>query len=354
MVKIVYKCGIVGLTNVKQEALDREYNNLQTLMQSGKDEGLYSANKQQALRFYKGKEFKKYPLSIRQDLLKLDIDRENKQYHYWARIPLKAIRGGVWMPLKPHKPIDFDAKILESKVIRKRGKYQLHLVTEKDIPLKNSYSNIIAIDLGSRNVATSVEFATGRAKFYGKNVRKVRGHYFHLRRILGKKKALKTIKKIEHTEQNKTNDELHKISREIVERAKETDSIIAMGILWGVRRKRVNRKAGRKIHSMPSYKLAQMIRYKAEQEGVMVIETYEGWTSKTCSSCGELGMRRKGLFRCRCGYEDHSDRNGAINIGKRVLRYICNIGASVNMPEPKLWDENRFSRTLEATQLVGW
>jgi len=82
----------------------------------------------------------------------------------------------------------------------------------------------------------------------------------------------------------------------------------------------------------------------AEQMGIMVIETYEGWTSKTCSCCGNYPIRKSRDFaRCSCGYQDNADRNGAINIGKRVLQYICNIGVSVDMPELRLWNAKHFS-----------
>ena len=50
-------------------ALQQEYDNLQHYLQTKEDLGLYSANKQQANRFYKViKKGKKYPLSIRNDL----------------------------------------------------------------------------------------------------------------------------------------------------------------------------------------------------------------------------------------------------------------------------------------------
>lgn len=348
LVKFVYRCGIVGLTGIKQEALDTEYDNLQTFLQTGEDGGLYSANKQQALRFYGKKEQKQYPISVRNDLLRLDTDRENKEYKYWARIPLKAIRGGCWIALKPHKPIDYSAKICESKIKRfKNGRYELQIVMEKEIPLRKSYSNIISIDIGAKNIATSVEFATGRTMFYSDAIKRVRGHYFHLRKKLGQKKALRTITKIGHTEKRKVTDLLHKLTKEIVNKAIETNSLIAVGILAGVRKKKgkLNRKGARKISFMPSHKFTEMLKYKAEQVGIMVIETYEGYTSKTCSCCGNYGIRKsRDLVRCNvCGYQDNADRNGAINIGKRVLQYICNIGALVNMPELRLWNAKHFS-----------
>ena len=376
MVKVVHRCGIVGLTGVKKDALDTEYSNLQTYLKTGSNLGLYSANKPQADRYYRKKKKNEYPLSIRNDLLKLDTDVENTLYHFWARLPMKKIKGGMWVALSPHKPIDLTASICESKVKRKKdGNYELHLVMEKDVePAFSQPRTIISVDLGSRNPATSVEFATGRTYFpYAKTLRQIRGHYYHLRKTLGQKKSLKTIKKIGQSESRKVDDTCHKISREIVNHAKEQHAVIAIGMLQGVRKKKrkwISKNAKRKIHSMPSYKLAQMIRYKAEQEGIPVIETYEGYTSITCNRCGSEGVTlkpyqqhsqfkiptRKGSnFKCPvCGYEDNSDRNGSINIGNRVSRYICDIGASVNTPELEQWNQWFHKPTLEATHFNGW
>ena len=49
LVKKTYHCKVIRLTNTKQVALQQEYDNLQTR----EDRGLYSANKQQADRYYK-------------------------------------------------------------------------------------------------------------------------------------------------------------------------------------------------------------------------------------------------------------------------------------------------------------
>jgi len=64
--------------------------------------------------------------------------------------------------------------------------------------------------------------ATGRTVFYDLN--HVRGWYFWLRRQLGLKKAIDTIKRIGHHERRIANDIIHKITREVVNPAIETDS----------------------------------------------------------------------------------------------------------------------------------
>ncbi|MGC8937332.1 MAG: hypothetical protein ACP5KV_08270 [Candidatus Methanomethylicaceae archaeon] len=47
----------------------------------------------------------------------------------------------------------------------------------------------MAVDLGIRWIATAVNSNNPKPKFYGKELRKVKGHYFHLRRSLTLKKA---------------------------------------------------------------------------------------------------------------------------------------------------------------------
>jgi putative transposase len=64
--------------------------------------------------------------------------------------------------------------------------------------------------------------------FYGKDLNHVRGWYFWLRRQLGVKKAIDTIKKIGDHEKRIANNIIHKITREIVNRAIETDSLIVI------------------------------------------------------------------------------------------------------------------------------
>ncbi len=47
------KCGIVGLTRIKEKLIREEYENLQKFLRGDRNVRLYSANRQQALRYYK-------------------------------------------------------------------------------------------------------------------------------------------------------------------------------------------------------------------------------------------------------------------------------------------------------------
>ncbi|MGB9718852.1 MAG: hypothetical protein ACPL4E_10540 [Thermoproteota archaeon] len=53
-----------------------------------------------------------------------------------------------------------------------------------------------AIDMGIRWIATTVNSSDPVPKFYGRELRRVKGHFFYLRRSLAMRKAYGAIKKI--------------------------------------------------------------------------------------------------------------------------------------------------------------
>jgi putative transposase len=342
MAQKVIKCGVVGLTDNKKEALDREWSNFQDFLQlksilwwkGDLGKNIYSANKQQAERFYNSiEEGKEYPISIRKDLIQIE-KKNTKLAKYWFRMRVKSTRK-LFLAIKPHQPIPKDVEFQESKLIKKNGQYFVYLTIQKEIKVKKSYSNILSIDLGVKWIATVCDMKSKRPVFYGKELRGVRGKHFYLRRKVQKKKIRQMEKWLENNKEERVvNDLIHKISRDIVDRAKETDSMIVIGKLKGIRNQDKGRRFNRKLNSFPFYKLKEQIKYKAGWEGIKVVEICEAWTSQICNRCGEKGTRTRGLFKCEhCGYEDNSDRNGSLNIGKRVLGSISNIGVSVNIPK---------------------
>ena len=120
-IKKVIKAAVMHLTDNKAELLNHEYNNLQAFLRGDEEVDLYSANKQQAKRFYKKiKLDKEYPLSIRKDLLKIE-ERDTKIARYWARIPVKGRRGGIWVAIKPNVPFPEEFEVCESKLLRKNS-----------------------------------------------------------------------------------------------------------------------------------------------------------------------------------------------------------------------------------------
>jgi len=143
LVKKTYHCKVIRLTNTKQVALQQEYDNLQHYLQTREDRGLYSANKQQANRFYKViKKTTRYPLSIRNDLIRLEHDPSSIA-EYWVRVPVKAVKGGLWIGLiKPYESIPKDAKICECKLYKRDNRWYLDVVVQREIPEKTEDDSI--------------------------------------------------------------------------------------------------------------------------------------------------------------------------------------------------------------------
>ena len=344
LVRKVIKAKILDETNRgKLEALEREYANFQKVLR-GEDAKLYSAIKQQAERLLRkirkqnGGEIKQkeYPLILRNDVYRIcDIkETDNKLSKYWIKIPVYGVRGGIKLPIKPHCEIDMSWRFKEAKVFRRNNGWFVHITVEKEVEIKQKYNNILAIDLGIRWIATVVSTADIKPKFYGKELRRVRGHYFYLRRKLGKLNKFKAIKKIGNKEKRVVDDLLHKISREIVNRAKSENAVIVLGDLKGIRKQKKGRKFNRKLNSFPYYRLSKFIEYKASWEEIAVIKVNEANTSKLCSRCGSQGLRHNGKFVCpKCGIELNADYNGALNILKRALGYISRAGAALTQPE---------------------
>ena len=331
-VSLTIRCGITSLTKRKHQFLNIEYDNLQHFLQTKEDLGLYSANKQQAQRFCKVvKPFQEYPLSIRNDLLKIKRVG-NRISEYWAKLPNKSTRQ-LWVAIKPHRAFPSEFKVCESKLYRQCDKFFLNVTVKFEVEVNLAFRKILAVDLGERTIATTVLLNNGVVSyphFYGRKVRGLRRHYAWLRKRLGERKALKTIKKIKDTEKRKVNAVLHKISRDIVDEAYRENAIVVLGDLTGIRQRaqRKGRRMRRLVGAMPFYRLTQMITYKATLKGVLVAVGSEAYSSRTCHRCGfeseVLKLRRtQGLFICpHCG-EYNADLNGAINIG---LKFERNLG----------------------------
>lgn len=328
---LTIRCGVTSLTKRKQRFLNTEYDNLQHFLQTKEDRGLYSANKQQAQRFYKTvKPYQEYPLSIRNDLLKIKRVG-NSVSKFWAKIPSKNTRQ-LWVAIKPHRPFPEQFKVCESKLYRRKGKFYLNVAIKIEVEVNLAFRRILAVDLGERTIATTVLLSNGvisKPHFYGRKVRGLRRHYAWLRKRLGEKKALGTIRKIKNTEHRKVDAVLHKISRDIVDEAERENAIIVLGDLTGIRQRaqKKGKRMRRLVGAMPFYRLTQMITYKAKLKGILVVTSSEAYTSRTCHVCGFEGERKirktQGLFVCpHCG-EYNADLNGAINIG---LKFERNLG----------------------------
>jgi len=296
--RLTVQAGIVRLTRRKREALDREYVNLQKFLNGDETVALYSANKQQAIRYYKHIKRKEYPISLRNDLINL----KSAKAFWFLKIPVHGVRGGIKVPLKPHREFP-EGKLCESKIVRKGNSYVAMLTFEFPEPPMRGCSSVLAVDLGERFAASAVLMRNGivvKAKFYGREIRGVRRHYAWLRRRLQERGLIQAVKRVGKKEMCVVNAILHRVSKGIVSLADSADSYIVLGDLTRIRDEKKGKRLNRIISNMPYFRLTKMIEYKAMQKGIPVIATSEAYTSKTCHTCGCEGKRRtQGLFVCK-------------------------------------------------------
>lgn len=339
------------LTQRKSALLEREYDAFQTAVQGG-DARLYSATKQQASKVQRQKNPRsdtEQPVVLRNDVLDVAYDTDTVLSSWWIRVPVydpERDRGNsIWCPaIVPEKDDTLvrEGTIRDSELVRHDSGWFVHLVIERREEIRETYDDVLAIDMGARWVATSVALSTRQTSFYGKNVRQLREHYKQLRKSIGKsdiRQGNRVIRRLGDAESRKVDDCLHKISRTIVDDAVDRNAAIAIGDLGGIREGTdKGRHFNDKLHKMPFAKLLSYIEYKAHREGIEVVLVDEAYTSQICNRCTEKGTRNtQGRFRCpNCGLDDNADKNGATNIGKRVLgkfsKPLSETGAALARP----------------------
>ncbi|EMA6343596.1 RNA-guided endonuclease TnpB family protein [Bacillus cytotoxicus] len=176
---------------------------------------------------------------------------------------------------------------------------------------------VMGVDLGLKVPAVAVTddekvrfFGNGRQNKYVK--RKFRLE----RKTLGKKKKLNAIRNSKDKEQRWMKDQDHKISRAIVDFAKENKiSVIRLEKLANIRQTaRTSRKNEKNLHNWSFYRLSQFIEYKAKLEGIKVEYVNPAYTSQTCPNCSEKNKAQDRKYKCKCGFEKHRDLVGAMNI----------------------------------------
>lgn len=190
----------------------------------------------------------------------------------------------------------------------------------EDTPIKPD--DIIGVDLGVNKIAVSSD---GQV-FASEGVEKVRLGYLKLRSQLQRKKtkaSKRKLRKISGREARFRSNINHCISKQLVKKAKDTNSAIALEDLTGINEGKRFRKSQRaKRYSWSFYQLRQFITYKAILKGVPIIIIDPRNTSRECSVCGHIekaNRKSQEIFCCKkCGHTMNADYNAAINIAARA------------------------------------
>ena len=177
----------------------------------------------------------------------------------------------------------------------------------------------MGVDLGLKVPAVAYT-ECGKVRFFGngRENKYVKRKFRSVRKDLGKRKKPEAIEKMHDKEQRWMKDKDHKVSRQIVDFAKENGvSVIRLEKLQNIRKTaRTSRKNNHNLHTWSFYRLASYIEYKANLEGIKVEYVDPAYTSQTCPSCNERNKAKDRLYSCSCGFTKHRDIVGAMNILK--------------------------------------
>lgn len=211
----------------------------------------------------------------------------------------------------------------ESTLTVENGEFRLHLGFKKRVIDRETAEDgtVLGIDLGVENLAV-----TSTAQFFsGRELQHVCREHARQRRALeetGTRGAHLTARRIAGQERRYIRNELHEISRAIVDEARSYDcSVIALEELEGIYDTIATTEFA---HRWAYRQLCEFIEYKAEAHDIIVRYVDSRYTSQQCSECGHRARQNRperSRFECEhCGSQANADYNAAKNIALRYVR----------------------------------
>jgi putative transposase len=218
--------------------------------------------------------------------------------------------------------------------------WYLLIIWDKEVENRVTGNNVMAIDLGLDNLATCVFKDNSQCIiFSGKHIKSKNAYYnkeiARLTSIAMKQcknskhfRRTKQIIKLQTKRNNYIKDQIHKISKNIVELALTMDcNTIVIGDFSGIKQENHTKS----FVQIPQQELVNKIKYKAELAGLKVIMVNESYTSG-CSAIDLEEINKtnynksrritRGLFKTNNGMLINADVNGALNILRKYIKGI--------------------------------
>jgi len=233
-----------------------------------------------------------------------------------------------------------------AEAIVRNGNHELHVnVThlEATVPDKHDTQTVVGVDINEDCVALAAlceGYFVDSVVIDYPEIKQERHRYFTMRKRMQNVGQTAFDRVFENKEERYVHDQLHQVSRRIVEWVQQFESPLVVfedlkhmrdSIDYGTR-------MNRRLHSLPFHKLRSFVAYKAAFEGIPSEEIDPAHTSQACSftECEHTARlnRRKKRFKCNaCGRQDHADRNAAVNIAKKGLESLNrNVPALKTLP----------------------
>jgi putative transposase len=222
--------------------------------------------------------------------------------------------------------------IVQVELIYKNKLYLCIKYKEEIQPLQIKSNNHAAIDLGEIHAITSIDTCGNAIIITGRKLRAIKQHrnkqqgklYARLSKCQkGSRQYWKyrdALKNLKFNHNKKINDAVHKITKCYVDYCLVNNiSTVYFGDLDSATR---NTKKNKKGNSHVRQKLAQwnygaivkQLENKLSRHGIRMLKVKEYYTSQKCPSCKELNKPKNRKYYCSCGYVQHRDIVGSINI----------------------------------------
>ena len=238
------------------------------------------------------------------------------------------------------------------RLVPEAGYVQVEIIYNKEINDTNlDKTRAISIDLGLNNLmAITSNIGNISNLVNGRPLKSINQYYnkrkAHLMSLLekGKLKSSKRLRRLEMKRMMKIKDYLHKASRRVVELMEQNHTgTCFIGHNDGWKNKvEMGKKNNQNFIFIPYSLLINILRYKIEEKGGVLVELNEAYTSKCsfldneeiCKHETYKGKRiKRGLFLSENKKALNADINGSLNILKRGIGFSFIVKNNIFRPE---------------------
>ncbi len=206
----------------------------------------------------------------------------------------------------------------ETDLILIRGKFYLYQTIEIPTEKEEVAEDFIGVDMGLTDI---VSLSDG-TNISSKELKEIRNKYNKVRASIqskGTRNCHKLLKRLKGRERRFATITNHRISKQLVAKAKKEHKGIAIedlkNIRFGMNSKKRNKTFRRRSNSWNFSQLRSFLEYKSKVNGVQIVTIPPAYTSQTCHNCSHIGIRRGKYFHCtHCGNVADADVNAALNI----------------------------------------
>lgn len=227
-----------------------------------------------------------------------------------------------------------DLDIAHVRIFPGKKKYKVEVVYKVEALPKRKKGNIAGIDLGLDNLATVAINKRGIRPFLinGRPLKSM-NLYFNNKRDKVQSELKKCndrymsskLETLYRKRNNRFNTYMHKASKEIIDYCLEHN---VKQIIIGHNKLQKQESKLKNFVAIPTFRLIELIKYKAEYQGIEVIETEESYTSITSyldkedpikDNANKARRIHRGLFKSNKNKIINADVNSAYQIMKKVI-----------------------------------